>query len=107
MDNEKLNPKESKCFTCTYGLCMLQENTAYIEANFPMIEPTFGQNIEMEPEIAWDPEEEEEDVDEPRKIAETRVCSLCYWAPPGIKLETPIVTAATIRICSRYVKRDE
>lgn len=106
MDNEKLDPTKSKCFTCEYGLCMLQENTAHIEANFTM-DPPFGHNIDPEPEIPWDSDADDDDEEggEIKKIVETRVCSLCYWAPAGQSLENPVVTVATIKNCSRYKKR--
>lgn len=107
MDNEKLDPKESKCWDCKYGLCMLQENTSFLEANFPMGPPNpMGGMFDQQPEISWEDNEESED-EEPKKIVEHRVCTLCYWAPAGMKLESPIVTGAIVRSCSRYEKKDD
>lgn len=82
---------------------MLQENTAYMEANFPI--PGAEPVVETEMPIGWEDEEQEQHVG-PKKITETRVCSLCYWAPPGFKMDSPIINIATIKECSRYEKRD-
>jgi len=87
---------------------MMQENTAYLEANFPMMGPPpdlFGQQA-PEPELDWTDSEPEPDED-PKKIVESRICSLCYWAPANIKLESPIVNSAVVKECSRYEKRDD
>jgi hypothetical protein len=95
---EKFDPVHSKCFTCKFGLAMLQENTAIMEANFPI--PGIEPEAEPDMSIVW------EDAEGPKKIIETRVCSLCYWAPPGFVMNTPIINIATIKECSRYEKRD-
>jgi len=105
MDNSKIDPSESKCWTCKHGLCMLQENTSYIEANFPLggIMPGFLDNS-SEPQIDWDGDEvEEEEDDGPKKVVESRVCSMCFWSPGG-PLESPIITSAIVRQCSKYEK---
>jgi hypothetical protein len=109
MDNEKLDPKQSKCFTCQFGLCMMQENTAFLEANFPMMggPPDPFEAPPTEQELDWADSESEDEDDDPKKIMESRVCSLCYWAPPTVKIENPIVTSAVVKECSRYKKRDD
>lgn len=101
---EKFDPTKSKCFTCKFGLCMLQENTAYMEANFPLP----GAESEADPEIpiGWEDEVQHEQSAGPKKIVETRICSLCYWAPPGFKMDSPIINIATIKECSRYEKKE-
>lgn len=76
---------------------MLQENTAIIEG-LPGLPGLGG-----EPQIDWSDGEEEE----PKKMTETRVCSLCYWNPTGAVMESPIINVATIKECSRYEKRGD
>lgn len=102
MNEKQIDVTKTKCYTCKYGLATLQENTAYMEANFPI----HGAELEAEPEILWEDEIQEQPAG-PKKITQTQVCSLCYWAPPGFKMDSPIINIATIKECSRYEKKDE
>lgn len=108
MDNNKLDPTKSKCHSCKHGLSTLQENTAFIEANFPMGGGPPGMfDAPDEPHIDWDGDAEEDEDSEPKKIVESRLCSMCYWHPSGQAPEAPIIHVALVKECSRYEKRDD
>ena len=100
MEKKKVNAKDSKCFTCKFGLCMVQENTAFLEVEGVN---TDGQPPQQNTSLGWDDEPE---VNLPKQIVETRTCSTCFWSPAGFKMDSPVVNLASVKECSRYEKRD-
>lgn len=89
-----LDPTKSLCYTCKYGLCMLQQSEVRISGNITLEgheEESFG-GLEL-------PQEHEHFHNE------TKICGLCYWCPKETKMDSPIILTASVQKCSRYEKR--
>lgn len=95
-----INPKDSLCYSCKHGLCILQEANAILRSNFPLL----GDEEESEFDEPWLPEEEESEEDNVKKITEQRVASLCFYTPNPGKGESSMLNTAIVKVCNRYEK---
>jgi hypothetical protein len=102
-NKNNLSAKKSLCYTCKHGLCIAQQMHAQVLGEIT------EQEVESEDllDIPWD------DGTEPaseiphgmQHLQMDRVCSLCYYNPPG-RTDPPTINAAVITDCNRYERDD-
>ena len=92
---DKLDPKNSKCWTCKHGICIRQTEHEIIR-NKPRI-------VQEEIPEYFDQPEELELQEVEHNLAKEGVYALCYWRPDGI--DPKVVTSIEVQFvseCNRY-----
>lgn len=110
--NIQPDPKESKCFTCEYGLCIREvHNETLTHKGLAFLDPP-GSEPEPEPEEAFGEmfgeETEEEEIPDGEEapqhhIESASVAAICFYAPEGFKLMP--IKVGKITECNRYKRQ--
>ena len=87
---DDLSAKKSKCWTCTYGICVQEMGHEHVFQ--PKGLPAFGNEFEGSSE----PGEMEEKI-----VSVSAPKTVCFWKPVGVEMAPPIVMAF-VGDCNRY-----
>lgn len=109
MNNDnQLNARSSKCWTCKFGLCVRETDTERVyHAQMRNLDEQAEEHREPW-ELINEYEQEEDEIEADlieHTVKQERIKTICYWRPEGIEDTPPIVTSQ-VQECNRYQRRD-